>query len=599
MARRRPRRRSPVSRRGSIVALTAAIAVVLTACSPTSSSSAGHAATRAPALVGAMGGTATVDVTAVPVTLNPHTAAGDNPATLQAAAAVWPQVFEVAPRVAPKLNTDLVQSAEVVSVDPQTVVYQIDPRATWSDGVPISADDFVYAWAMQRGDAVDVDGSPASVASTVGYRDIASVTGTNNGKTVTVVFARPFADWPSLFSDLLPAHVAQRVGWNHGFDRFDPTVFVSGGPWMLSSWQPGVGMVLVKNPHWWGAGTHVDRVVVQPEPVAAAQAADLDAGRVQLAAPSSYGAGFLGAVSSSPKLSSQASLGTTILQLEFNVRRSPLSDAAVRQGIGRSIDRQGIVETVAQPVDPMVGVDNDHLFANVQPGYSDNAAGFHTVDPGTAVQLFDQGGLVADAHGTWTVKGAPVTLQLVWASDDPWSAATGPILAAELVAAGFDVTSTPVPAEQLLGSVLPDGDFDLALAPVASGAYPTAMAASFSTLEAQLGAAGSQDWSGFDDPKLDALFTEAARELAGQSAAALYQQIDQALWQELPTLPLFAEPTVLVSDVTMLGPQPNPGGSGLLWDASNWFYLVPAPAKGAPTHALGGRKPSAAPRGKA
>jgi peptide/nickel transport system substrate-binding protein len=542
---------------------------------------------RTPALVGAEGGTATVDVAAIPTTLNPHSAAGADAATKLAAVAVWPQVFTVAPKVAPRLNTDLVRSAEVVSVAPQTVIYQIDPRAAWSDGVPISADDFIYAWAMQRGGAVDVDGSPASVASTVGYHDIATVTGTNGGKTVTVVFQNPFADWPSLFADLLPAHVARKVGWNHGFDRFDPATFVSGGPWAVSTWTPGAALVLARNPHWWGEATHLDRVVVVPTASAGAVAGDLSAGRAQLAAPAGYDAGFLAAVSSSPQLSSQSALGTTMLQLEFNVRHAPLSAAAVRQGIGRSIDRPGIVSAVAQPLDPMVGIDNDHLLANVQSGYGDNAAGFHTVDRDTATELFVQGGLAADPHGTWTLRGAPVQLQFTWASDDPWSAAVGPMIAGELVSAGFDVASTPVPGDLLAGSVLPAGAFDLALAPVESGAYPTAMSAYFSTLGAS-GSGTSRDWSGFDDPKVDALFTQAARELAGQSARALYQQIDQELWQELPTLPLFAEPNVLVSSVSMLGEDPNPGGAGVLWDAALWFFLVPAPPKGTTAHALGG-----------
>ena len=267
------------------------------------------------------------------------------------------------------------------------------------------------------------------------------------------------------------------------------------------------------------------------------------------------------------------------------MHHAPLTAAAVRQGIGRSIDRPGIVSTVAQPLDPNVGIDNNHLYANLQSGYGDNAAGFHTLDAATATQLFDQGGLSADPHGTWTLRGLPVTLHLTWATDDPWSAAVGPVIAAELVSAGFDVASSPVPSDVLMGTVLPSGSFDLALAPVEAGAYPTAMAAAFSTLEGPAGSVTSQDWSGFDDPKVDALFTAAARELAGQSAQALYQQIDQVLWQELPTLPLFAEPAVLVSSLSMLGAQPNPGGAGVLWDADQWFYLVPAPPKGTPARA--------------
>src|SRR4029077_1392289 len=101
----------------------------------------------------------------------------------------------------------------VISLQPQTVVYQIDPRAVWSDGVPINAGDFAYAWDSQKGGGTDLDGSPNSVATTLGYRDIASLTGSNQGRTVTVVFRTPFADWPSLFDDLLPAHIADQVGW--------------------------------------------------------------------------------------------------------------------------------------------------------------------------------------------------------------------------------------------------------------------------------------------------------------------------------------------------------------------------------------------------
>ena len=61
----------------------------------------------------------------------------------------------------------------------------------WSDGVPVTADDFIYAWQSQRGDGVDVDGRPDQVASTLGYRDVASVVPSNDGKTVTVTFSTP------------------------------------------------------------------------------------------------------------------------------------------------------------------------------------------------------------------------------------------------------------------------------------------------------------------------------------------------------------------------------------------------------------------------
>ena len=92
----------------------------------------------------------------------------------------------------PQVNTDLLVSVEATSTSPLTIQYVINPKAVWSDGVPVTADDFIYAWQSQRGDGIDVDGQPDQVASTLGYRDVASVTGSHDGRTVTVVFATPY-----------------------------------------------------------------------------------------------------------------------------------------------------------------------------------------------------------------------------------------------------------------------------------------------------------------------------------------------------------------------------------------------------------------------
>ena len=141
----------------------------------------------------------------------------------------------------PQVNTDLLESVEATATSPLTIQYVINPKAVWSDGVPVTADDFIYAWKSQRGDGVDVDGQPDQVASTLGYRDVASVTGSHGGRTVTVVFARPYADWRIMFNHMVPAHIARTVGWNHGFATFNPAVDLSAGPLLVTSVSSGNG----------------------------------------------------------------------------------------------------------------------------------------------------------------------------------------------------------------------------------------------------------------------------------------------------------------------------------------------------------------------
>jgi len=266
-----------------------------------------------------------------------------------------------------------------------------------------------------------------------------------------------------------------------------------------------------------------------------------------------------------------------MLQLEFNVRHAPLDSVAVRQGVAHAVDRAAIATMAGQPEDHSVWEDNDHLFSNGQAWYADDAQGYQRLDLPAAARLLEQGGLVADARGTWTLRGSPVDLTVVWASDDPWSAASGPLIVGELVGAGFDVTAVPVPAADLVGAVLPAGAFDLALVAVHAGAYPTAVARAFSSASAVTGVGTVSDWSGFDDPHIDALFTQAAQELAAAHDQSLYQQIDQALWTAMPTLPLFAEPTVLVWSASLSAVSDDPGGLGPMWSMRVWARLAAAP----------------------
>ena len=561
-------------------------AVLLTSCSagnssggsgnPRGTSSTSHSGT---ALEATTGGTVTVALDHVPVTLNDHTVAGDTSGTRDVASAIWPHIFQVGPGQVPVLDTAVVNRAELVAVDPQTVVYAINPRAVWSDRVPISVDDFVYAWQAQRGGAIDVNGVADSVQSTLGYRDIAAVTGSDSGRTVTVVFRSPFGDWASLFDDLLPAHIAQGVGWNSGFDHFDPSVLVSGGPWQVTSWEPGSQMVLSRNPRWWGPAPHLDRIVIDSTPSESAMIDALRAGSADIGYFPTFDSAALAQLSSSPRLETQETLGTTMLQLVFNARRAPLDNVDLRQGIAHVIDRAGIVTTLVQPLSPSVWEDNNHLFANAQSQYVDDGSGYVTADAAAADRLLTQGGFVSDPNGTWTEHGAPVTLRLVWATDDPWSETVEPVLAAQLVTAGFDVTAVPVSGEQLQDTVLPAGNFDVAIAPVEASADPSSTVRYYSSAPAVAGLASGVDWSGFSEPALDTLLMQAAQQLGANLSGPLYVQADRELWSQMPSLPLFAEPTLLATSAWVGGVGNDAGGVGPWFSVGNWFRLAPARAK--------------------
>src|SRR3984957_1343872 len=137
---------------------------------------------------------------------------------------IWPQIFITPPNLTPTLDTNVVTSAKVTNTSPQTVVYKINPKAVWSDGTPMSAADFIYTWQADSGNPKfkDVGGAAYLAASTAGYNDIKTVTSSDGGKTATVVFSAPYGDWRSLFAPMMPAHIAEKVGFNNGFQTFGP-----------------------------------------------------------------------------------------------------------------------------------------------------------------------------------------------------------------------------------------------------------------------------------------------------------------------------------------------------------------------------------------
>lgn len=161
----------------------------------------------------------TVQTTAIeePSGFNPNTSKDGGGVAVQAVAAtMYPSVFRIHPDFRVQLDQTFMVSAELTSRDPQTITYQIRPEASWSDGTSITANDFHYLWRNSNGTNPQTD-----AVSTVGYDRIKEVTGSVDGKTVTVVFDEKFADWPSLFTKLLPAHYVQRQrgGWNRGLDK--------------------------------------------------------------------------------------------------------------------------------------------------------------------------------------------------------------------------------------------------------------------------------------------------------------------------------------------------------------------------------------------
>ncbi|HEY2297984.1 MAG TPA: ABC transporter substrate-binding protein, partial [Jatrophihabitans sp.] len=191
---------------------------------------------------------------------------------------ILPGVFLGGPDLKPFLNTNMMVSAEQTKTSPQTLVYKIKPNAVWNDGSPINFDDFKYLADVSDGTTC----AKCGASSSSGYNQIQSMTGSDNGKTVTVVMKKPFADWGIMFGALLPAHIAAQhggtsgAGLNTSFQWFDKNVpNWSGGPMIITNYDKDVSITEKPNPRWYGTtksslGTLVFRIITDQSQVATA-----------------------------------------------------------------------------------------------------------------------------------------------------------------------------------------------------------------------------------------------------------------------------------------------------------------------------------------
>lgn len=553
-------------------------------------------------LVPVDGGTITIGIDQAPTGCNPDTATGDTWADQFVLDAVLPSAYLISPGGQAVGNQTLVPDAQLTSTSPQTVVYTLNPKAVWSDGVPITAADFIYAWQQQRGPAPAPGAIPpataAPVATVQGYQDIKSVTGSNGGHTVTVVFKTPYADWASLFDDLMPAHVLQRTGWDPDCHGLDPAIDLSGGPYVLHA-VTARSIELVANPHWWGAAPSASYLDIRVAANASQLARWEASGKTGVIESAGFTPSVLAALADHRGLSSAVKVSSSLLELDFATTAPATADTRVRLAIAHAVDRSALVTSVVGWSTPYVVPAASHLYSQIQKPYpsisfpssmpnplddlNDHATTTTTGPPTAAdpfpdtasaaasAQLMTAAGYTLSGAGRWiSPTGMPVSLRLVVDEGDAWAAATAPLLAAQLDRAGFAVALSAAPSAQAAGETLAGGGADLGLLPVDTGPFTSEAVAWYTPLLGPPGVDGSQDWSDFDDPALNALLTKGAEQLNPVTGSVSYSQADALLWTQMPSLPLFAEPSLLAVNDDLYGIGPNPFGPNLLWYPQTW-----------------------------
>jgi peptide/nickel transport system substrate-binding protein len=477
-----------------------------------------------------------------------------------------PGAFIGTPDLKPSLNTDMMVSAEQTKTSPQTLTYKIQPNAVWSDGTPITADDFIYQ-------AYTSDGThcpKCAPSTTAGYSQIKSITGSDNGKTVTVVMKSPFAEWQSMFGTLYPAHIAKQhgddgspAGLKASFLWFDKNVPTwSGGPFMISKYTKNTSIVETPNAKWYGkTKPSLDKIIFniitdQAQEVPALQNKDVD---VMYSQPNQD---MVNQAKAIPNVNIYLGKGLVWEHLSFNEKNQFLKDKALRTAIFTAVNRKDIIARTVGTFVPGIQPLGNHIYVPGQPGYQDNvtSTGQGSGDIAKAKQILTQAGYTGVGSTLKTKDGKTVAIRCTYSLGNTNRQETCQLVQAALKQLGIAVTLKTTPDLGELGT----GNYDLIVFAWVGAPFPIAGAQQIYEVK------GGADYGHNVDPAAEKLINQAQASTDPAKVLQLMNQADKDIQADAYELPLYQKPTFMAAYNNIVNLRDNATSTGPPYNTQEW-----------------------------
>ena len=544
---------TPLIRRGA--ALLSALALVLAGCSsgerPAGSAGSdgklGNASDINPQDPATLqqGGNIRLAISAMPENFNTLHIDGNSADTASLLRPTMPRAFVISPDGSMTVNTDYFTSVELTQTDPQVVTYTINPKATWSDGTPITWEDIAAQINATSG-----KDEAFAIASPNGSDRVASVTRGADDRQAVMTFAQHYPEWRGMFAGntmLLPKSVTANPDvFNKGqLDNPGP----SAGPFLVSNVdRTAQRITLSRNPNWWGTPPLLDSftylVLDDAARIPALQNNTIDATGIA-------SLDELTIAQRTEGISIRRAPGPSWYHLTFNgAPGSILADKALRQAVAKGIDRQAIANVTQRGlVDSPTPLGN-HIFVAGQEGYQDNSAVVAYNPEKAKAEL--------EALG-WKLNGEVREKdgkQLV-IRDVLYDSQTGRQVAQvaqnSLAQVGVKLELDVKSANGFFTNYVNVGDFDVTQFSWVGDAFSLCCLNQIFTTGAE------SNFGKISSPEIDAKVEEVLDELDPAKARALANEVDKLLWEEVFSLALTQSP----GNVAVRSTLANFGPAGL------------------------------------
>lgn len=488
------------------------------------------------------------------------------------------------------------------SDDPLTVEYTLKDTE-WSDGNKIDKADMMLWWSELSGYANDAseDGKTGKdYFSIAGSTDILGSTEipefSEDGKTMTVTWGKPNADWEIAFdqNSFMPAHVVakkagmseeellkvledqkkgdsetpqkqpelEKIGkaWDTTFNFTatpdDKDVLVSNGPYTIDSIVENNSVTLKKNENYKGdkAGK-LDEITLRTIGDATAQIQALRNGEVDIMQPNNVNKDTMDQVQQIENVNVQQGDQLAYDHVDLNFDSDTFKgDKDVREAFLKTIPRQQILDQLIKPVKDDAEVLNSQMFVSSQGEPYEKA-----VEKNEAKNLYGD----VDIDGAKKLLGGKTpTVRILYNNENPQRVDTFQLIKESAEKAGFKVEDLGDPS---WSEKLSDGDYDASLYGWVSPGVGTEM------LSQIFKTGGGGNYNKYSNADVDKLVDEARANLDESSRNDQIAEVDKHTFEDAYGLPLFQSVGYVATSDQINGVDAyQPNATGVFWNVSEW-----------------------------
>lgn len=452
---------------------------------------------------------------------------------------------QTVPKIVPDLATDLGTPSDNLT----TWTYHIRQGLKFSNGEPITAADVKYAVARSNFAPDVLNKGPVYFQKYLinpnnypgPYKDpnLDDFKGITTPDDHTVVFhlQQPFAEFDDIvIMETPPVPPDADTGPNGGVNY--EYHYVSSGPYMLQSYDPGKQAVLVKNPNWTQAGSPqdkqlVDKIIFRPNITQSTVDSDLLNGSAQVdLAGTGVSSDARARILSTPTLKTHADDPLSGFEWYAGINSTIIPNVHCRKAIEYAVDKTTVQAAYGGAVGGSIATDF------LPPWIDSNTTNTYPSGP-------DNTGDLNAAKNELAQCGSPAgfTTSVAFRSDRPKEKDAAVAVQAALARVGIQTNLFGYPSQDLptvLGS--PASVHQNHLGIMLSGwqaDFPTGYGFLFATTDPQaITQSGNYNFEEETNPAVTALFNKVVGLSAIPDRAAVYRQIDDAVMQDATIIPL-------------------------------------------------------------